>query len=404
MSPNNKNKPHILNIEFLINSILSILFLFIFLVFIIVFITPFYIYRQILNVFIVITHYKGLQKIVSISSSRFLVNGPNIIPNTWTVVLSFKVRGNLDVNKLKQLINERILEVKRSNSNEYLYSELRQYIVWWMSYSFFKNVDNFSIDNYVSLYGTGNDNESSHSLITDDYCYNKIEHEFQRKPWKDKQSPWEVLLVKNVENDESEINNHAKSSSSSSSSVILVRFQHVIADGVSVYYGILKLMDHKVISYMDRIVESKRSEGLATIGMKLFLKAPFIGSYYFIKLLRSLWENTDADWINIAKDDRNLNPKELPPIVKAKSKRIPISKIKTICNNSEVSFTAVVMAALGGGLRKFLIEECHCDKIPKFVKCGIPVPGLATGRSAGFGNNLYEKNKITCLLYKLLQF
>jgi hypothetical protein len=149
---------------------------------------------------------------------------------------------------------------------------------------------------------------------------------------------------------------------------------HSFADG----FSILKLILNEIMKCPTKECSMptfpKRSflQQLA-LNMFLILKAPYD------TLTETLMDNDDNPWYLQKERVTNI-------IHSATSSRIPTNKIKEIAKHTNSSFTGVVISAISGGIRSFMLERGENVNPKSSFTCMAPFP--VPGHPETLGNYL----------------
>lgn len=249
-------------------------------------------------------------------------NQPNKVESSsrCAIVTSFVVRGTVTTEELLQQIQIGWLNARDSKNGQHLYPEFKQYIESWLGFMFWHQETQFIIEDHVKIH---DDRFHSEQFL----C--KLMENLLNTPFKIGKSPWEFHLIRNYENE--------------ANTAFVLRIHHGLADGYAIIRSLLDgILEIKELHVLDRIIcEPKENRviksSLMPVPYRLFRDLGYLGNLYLEK--RSFWQVPDS--------------KKLWYQFYARSSLIPVSKVKCIKNRFQVSFTAVLLAALCGALSKF---------------------------------------------------
>jgi len=189
------------------------------------------------------------------------------------------------------------------------YPELRQSLVPYSGYLFWKWDSNFDIRNHVTYGYNG-------SFKMDEDSFNKAQKALLRKPYQKDRSPWEAILIPEF------ISKY--NPEQGPQTLILVRFSHALTDGLSIAKMIIEECKKDIPK--QQVAETHHG--------------------------RNLWKRTLFEFTSIlllpfalseisAKADKTLFPTEvndLKPLVVRSCKPMPVTLIKELKNKHQSSF------------------------------------------------------------------
>lgn len=285
-------------------------------------------------------------------STSALLAGDEIYKQPLTCnVAMFQFEGNCDVSFMSIFIQDNWLGATTSEGR-FKYSELRQYIVQFMGLFFWKNDTNFDVRNHVKLYG----NEELET-VESQRKLNEIWNELSMKPFDAGRSPWEVIVIP-------DFRENSYCGEGRARWVMIFRWHHCLSDG----FSILNLMSSIAIFDIRKVAKnndlSTQKSFLSSCGMatQLIFSAPYV-------ILELLCQSKD-------KNEWHLSEKKLTRYWHlGVGKNLPISTIQDIKIGLNVSFSAVLLAAVAGTLRQMMaIQDGEEKKLPESITCGIPLP------------------------------
>jgi hypothetical protein len=105
------------------------------------------------------------------------------------IVLWMVVEGDVDMKEGKAKLLESVLEKKMSDGQEMRYPELKQYLVKWGGYFFWKEDKEFKLERHINVMDTGKD--VGEEEVT------SIAEALLQKKWEEGHPLWEGVVVKN---------------------------------------------------------------------------------------------------------------------------------------------------------------------------------------------------------------
>lgn len=275
-----------------------------------------------------------------------------------TVTSIYKMKGSLTIQEARQLFLTKWVHRLDLNHQTLEYPELQQYFAYYMGQLIFQWDRSFDIANHVILYSNKEFLPNPETDMVDEATLLKIWENVTQKPFSERQSPWNVYLIPNytsgVKTEKNEGNQF----------VVILRTHHGLCDGISIYRLFLALTDDGLVN-LEKDIAAFRKVPYACMPLMFHLKAFFFGP---ASLVRKFADGSDI-----------CNP--LHPPLRKKTGQVHILKstidvevIKMITRvHLNVSFQSVLLAALAGGVRNYLLGNGH--KIPLSpIRVGFPVP------------------------------
>jgi hypothetical protein len=265
------------------------------------------------------------------------------------VVAVLTVEGDIQLERYKEIANCHILNATDS-CGELIYPELKQCIVRWGGYYFWKDCLDFNLENHVKLYN----NESGESFTHRDI--NRITETLVNAKWTKDKPLWEVTLVQNFYSSNSE--------SGGPYTAVLARWHHATGDG----YAWLNLIVNKLCQ-TPTFKNAMPTWPRRSLGYNLI--------YWTSFPLRGAWALSELvlfglcyhfDW-RVPADQKKTH------FIHALNEPIQLESIKEIKNHFGVSFASTLHAVLAGAHRQMLIRKGFC--MPKVLPCciALPLPG-----------------------------
>ena len=266
-------------------------------------------------------------------------------------VAMFQFEGICDVSFMSVFVQDNWLGAT-SSDGKFKYSELRQAVVQFMGFFFWKNDTSFDVKNHVKLYG----NEEL-EIVESHRKLNEIWNELSMKPFDAGRSPWEVIVIPDFRENKYCGEGRARW-------VMIFRWHHCLSDG----FSILNLLSSIAIFDITKVAKnhdlSTPRSFLSSCSMatQLIFSAPYV-------ILELLCQRKD-------KNEWHLNEKKLTRYWHmGVGKNLPISTIQDIKMSLNVSFSAVLLAGVAGTLRQMMAsQDGEGKKLPESITCGIPLP------------------------------
>ncbi|CAL8087566.1 unnamed protein product [Orchesella dallaii] len=195
-----------------------------------------------------------------------------------SLVCTLKLKGDLSGQELCTLFNRTVLEATIKTSSQPKktvprYPELKQCQVDFMGYKFWKNDTNFKLETHIF----------EQKFQTTDLISN-IHEEALNKLYKRKQSPWEIIVIRNY---------HEKDETDSKKTVLVARFHYSMADAKSILKLLVECLGQKPITFPN----TQRWEPSYIDRLWIYIAFPwrFISQICFRGVLNSA-RNLDHPW------------------------------------------------------------------------------------------------------------
>jgi hypothetical protein len=238
-------------------------------------------------------------------------------------------------------LNKSQVEKRYKDTMESQFPELKQFLSWWMGFYFWEQDPNFSFDDHFT------------------YCEEEIKcmedlderrHAMSGKPFRKRKPLWNVVVFPNCKIEGSDVK-----------TATILRIHHTMADGYSILQLTNALTDNKnLFENMPKPnVPNRDVFGLVWITLRLCLRGP-------IDVLIASWKSfmETNEWRNTSnkmKGEGHLAAVD-----------VPLSYVKEIGTKHGVRTTAVIFAALAGGIRRYM--EISGTQIPKRFTVISPLP------------------------------
>ncbi|CAL8104194.1 unnamed protein product [Orchesella dallaii] len=276
-----------------------------------------------------------------------------------SIVVVLKAKGKCDPELLKHHVlrtNVRKWDVKKERLE---YPELQQYCTLRLGYLFFKWDRKFDISNHVKLYKSREIHEGT--VVTDERVQ-EIWEKVTRRAYKPKTSPWEILIIQNYDPNGKikNIEELEKLPEDERHSVFILRMHHSLFDGFSIYRLLLSLTDQGLSLW------EKETTRAVSKHFKLFLnaKALLCGPTSLTKVgLHGL-----DFYHGLHHGHGRLTGK-----YSIATSVLDINVIKNASKLHKVSFHAILIGAISGGMRKYLLKNGLSIPLQP-IRLGMPIP------------------------------
>jgi len=260
--------------------------------------------------------------------------------------ISLKIEGELDVSKLKTIISANILGRKLRNG-KLQYQELQQDFTMFLGYLFYKNVDNFNLDNHVWEYKSEKKWINEMKLL-------EITQELVNKNWIKGQSLWEVVLVPNVINEDQQGTDKPQTYST-----LILRLHHSLADGISCL-GILKsLINQKDMKFIIPFENPPKTN------LFMQLKSLILFPFQFANAI------AEFQTLNVPKSSFLAPYDPANEFYMFHTRKFPFQNLKAIKDQFNVGLQSVVYSCITKALHNHTRITKQDDKC---ILCNIPVP------------------------------
>ncbi|CAL8076278.1 unnamed protein product [Orchesella dallaii] len=241
---------------------------------------PIWIYRYVLE-YIVPKLDSRFSHILKGMGALFSAHTPYTKP-TSVVITNFYLETPLDKNKFINIFNSKVFPLQNKNGSP-VYRELKQRIVQKFGYNFWYDVDKFHLSDHIKLLHEY-ENEPERSVTQLEI--EKLAYKLTTRPFHPDRSPWELIIVNNLTHDNDPL----------IKSVLITRFHHCLADGVS----LIKLLERVGLKpWKDPFSSSLKVNKLGCFTRMILIPLRLLieGPYQAIKLIK--FSNDDNDWMKI---------------------------------------------------------------------------------------------------------
>ncbi|CAG7720666.1 unnamed protein product [Allacma fusca] len=275
---------------------------------------------------------------------------PPTIPHKRCNLLSaWFVKGRLTAEKVQKFFTES--QIPKDNA----FLNLRRVWTTFLGYAFWKTDINFNISNHIRQYDYGGGLNLPVPSSADDI--KEILSKLETVGWREHQSPWELLFVNSV----------LDSTDGSTQTCIIIRSDHVLGDGFSIYNFLDALFNKETIFPGKNSGQVKISTATK---LRTFFTLPYYTVLSFVPLLF-------GSKIYVGKLSNDVRCSFSPGI--------PVKNCKDIAKFHKVSFQAVVQCVVQRAIMKALLETTI--SIPKNVCIRSPIPVYSSpNHPTGFVN------------------
>jgi hypothetical protein len=300
-------------------------------------------YRKFIDFLAHLVHGEELKKIVTLVSSYFATDDLYDRPKANILIL-LTVEGNVGISTFREIFFKNVLNA-RSSDGELKYPELKQCIVNWGGYSFWKECPDFNLENHIRTY---NATRPSHT----DKDIQHLRESLVNAKWERNKPLWEVILVQN---------HYPKGASNPGPhTTIFVRHHHTVGDGYSWLNLIIQYLCQKPT--FKNALPSVPRRSLAS-RLLFWVSFPFKCAWAVAEF--QLLHHFHFDW-------RGLATKCQFDFLHVVTEPIPLDTIKEIKNHFGVSFASVLHAVLTGVHRRMLQRKEF--RVPKEIPCWMTLP------------------------------
>jgi hypothetical protein len=321
------------------------------------FFVPCFLYRKIVS-YLAILLKPRLGKLLCARSALAAIDELDTSPKCTLLGVAV-VEGDIDVDSLQKDVLRRVVNAKNSKG-EFMYPEFQQYFSRWGGFLFWKWEKDFKIEDHVSVHEISETQKMSEMDVIN------IRIQLIAKPYKKGISPWEFVVVRNyhpVNPLMIDYDNNRKNDDDPKSpkSVLIMRIHHGVTDG----YSLLKLFLHTMQSEkltLEKIPQPKFHQRNPLKTLAYYTWAILCVPYYVTKQLLT------------TRDDNYFHPKgvALKRRCHAAMTTMPVSVVREIREKNTVTFSAVLMSALAGGIRNYMLA--NGIEIPESMHVTTPLP------------------------------
>ncbi|CAG7816287.1 unnamed protein product [Allacma fusca] len=277
------------------------------------------------------------------SHNVFAMEPSPVTPVSNILVLALW-EGQISPEKFQQNMEERVLNLRSPDGNNFLYKGLRRTWTNFLGFAFWTSVTNFKIQNHVRTYDYS---EIPNPCSEADIIIIKVLGNLAQRGWDSGQSPWEILIIPNV---------LVKGVSQTG---MVIRFDHVLGDGYSLMGWMKKLLGS---SFTTPNLQQNKARALTAFEkLALFWKIPF----------------DMAECSLMALFPRSISgyPKKgvtQEPLTVSISGNIPLDLVKLVRKKFSVSFVTVIFTVIVGAIGRAL--ELSGQVVPEYLTGGVVVP------------------------------
>jgi hypothetical protein len=286
---------------------------------------------------------------------------------------TYTCSGEPDLASIRKHYMKNVINVRKDGVLSY--RKFKYYYESFMGYAFWKEECNFKIEQHVrfceeteAILSNSNNNENDGFITEERLTF--ILGSLSTKPFPPKMSPWEVLIVRNYIPNPNKLHtdyvptqqddDHA----SHAKFLIVCRVHHAICDG----YSILKMnmvnwsgAEPAVVPKAPFVQKSTWTKMGLYLGILLF--SPYYQFKQFVlDVDRNFWHisrsKLSREWLTIC------------------SEKVSTKGMKEVGRTQGVSTTGVLLAGIGGAIRRYLIETGQSNEIPRVMRSLAPMPWL----------------------------
>ncbi|ODM92649.1 hypothetical protein Ocin01_14035 [Orchesella cincta] len=293
---------------------------------------PCYIYRFIVAQLAKVLN-PGLGKLLCTRSALCAVDDLYTYPKCTLLGVAI-VGGEVDAEQMREAMVRKVIEAKGKHGN-HIYPEFQQFFHQWMGFLFWKWEKDFRIEEHITYY------EPSLNHQVNDKELVQLRHDL-------------ADLI--PENDDGTGGPYP-----GPKSVVIVRLHHGMADGYSMLELFLNSIDNDNVKRED--LAKPRFKKRTFLQSLMYWAAVWLSVPYYV-----------TQELFTTYDNNALHPKGVKLTRQAYSAgdSVPVATIKKIRSKYNVTFSAVVMSALAGGIRKFMLVNDM--KIPDKMHVVTPLP------------------------------
>lgn len=283
---------------------------------------------------------KNFDKILSLHSAMFVPSKIGTAKDV-NVVISFKVGGLLNYERIIQILSDRMIFL-RDNKGNLLYPEFQQHSVHWCGWPFWKWDENFNIRNHVRLL------QFDKSTDFNEFAFEKS-CEAVEEPFNPGESPWAIRLIPNDE-----------------CYFFLFNFHHSLADGYAIYRALMGCCDSPDAANMRQIPHMNLKQKLWNTVRGIVSAGPLLRDAVF-ETKKVVPKAGTKIW-DILPSEMSLNRSF------CLGEKIPMEEIKKISKRYYASLNAVLMSSVASSLRKLTMNEeiSTPDSVNCFVTVSVP--------------------------------
>ena len=250
------------------------------------------------------------------------------------------------LGQVRSTFHDRILCCANKNG-QLVYPELKQRKETYLNYSFWKEDENFDLNNHVRTYDYhGGELWLPEKFVTETNL-ERVTGGLLAQPWKKGQSPWELLVIHSY-------------GERGNGTVLLFRLHHSMGDGFSISKLLQRLGDNDNMKTLEPTFPKLTITQRCLAGLTL----PFRALYY---IAVQILENSDTphSWhLTHREMSRQYNTCFVQPVA--------VETVKQIKNKYGVNYNAVLGAVTLAGIRKLM--EDGGQEVPPTLGVFVPIP------------------------------
>ncbi|CAL8104210.1 unnamed protein product [Orchesella dallaii] len=305
---------------------------------------PSKIFRQLVS-FVARQHDRDLGNLVTpkgVLAGRDFADWTTAPSHSITVVL--KLRGKCDIQTLQKQILHTWVH-KRNKENAFLeYPELQQYCTLRLGYLFFKWDRKFDIANHVKLYKSEDIHEET---VVNDEKLHSIWEKVTKRGYNPKTSPWEFILIENYDphGKVCSVDKLEQIPDEERSCAWIFRAHHGISDGFSIYQLLISLTDQGLPLWEQETACEAPKHFNFLMNLQAFVYGP------------PTFTNNLLNGVDYLHDLHYCNNRLSGKYSTVTSSSLDVKFVKNASKLHGVSFHAVLLGAISGGIRKYLLKN-----------------------------------------------
>ena len=306
-----------------------------------------------------------------------VLDDPNDKPK-WNLCVWLTIQTpHFSLDGFREFFMENIIN-KRDKNGELMDPEYQQFYSKWLGFYFWEWDRQFDINwhirkHFPSDYVTDGVTGRRKLRITTETDLREVLKTLTWRPFAAGKSPWEFLLIPNYK-DDGDNNNSSGDDGPTSKVVVIFHLHHGLCDGTK----IIKLLFHELNGGDLSRTAKPHVMNMSRISDKIknALLSPILAPYQLMQMI--LQSGDENAWHETP--EANLTY----PFNMSITKRIPISLFHEVKTLHGITFSAVSMAAIAGGIRRSLNRRGL--PIPKHLNAVVPM--YAPGHPCKLQNHL----------------
>jgi hypothetical protein len=280
-----------------------------------------------------------LGKILSTSSTIFAAEDLySSQASPLTVTSAFIIRGKPSLSKFREEFQSKAI----SQGN---YPELRQNVVSYCGYLFWRDFEDFKLEEHIYSY-----KEDPHRQIRSQKELLDLMMSLCSVPWRKDRALWEIIFLPLPY--EWELRYGAESLGMT---VALIRVHHALADGFSQVKLFTQCMGLEPDKLKEQIMSKGRTHKKPIVNAGDFFMSKFLQNVLFAvrapyDLVYTLGKSFDRNEMKLSENELRGKGRR---VFGSTSESIPLEVLKKIKKERGVSLSAVVLGIIAGGMRDY---------------------------------------------------